>query len=76
MRTYQKGEMSLKIQMRRFGEIKFMGLGGALEASYPFYYSSRGRGSSLWFISSLRAILREFGYVDALRGCLACFKWL
>ena len=62
--------------MRRFGEIKFLGLGGALEASYPLYYSSRGRGSSLWFISSLRDILRELGCVDDLRGCLDCFKWI
>ena len=76
MRTYQKGEISPKIQMRRFEEIKFLGLGGALEASYPFYCSSRGRGSSLWFVSSLRVVLREFGCVDTLRGCLAYFKRL
>ena len=30
----------------------------------------------LWFISNLRVVLREFGCVDALRGCLACFKRL
>ena len=30
MRTYQKEEISPKIQRRRFGEIKFLILGGAL----------------------------------------------
>ena len=59
-RTYQKGGISPKIQMRRFGEIKFFRIRRCSRDLLPFYYALRGRASSYFdFNSIISAVLRE-----------------
>ena len=65
---------------KEFGKSKFLGLGSVHMTSYSFFYSPRGRDSSyFWFIFCSKGRLVVlfffpkglFGWVFALRGCLA-----
>ena len=61
----------MKIQRRRFWEIKDFGLGRLPTRATMVQEVGI---LSTWVISNLRAVLRVDCCVDALRGCLDCFK--
>ena len=51
---------------------KFLGLGGVFETSNYSTTLKKVEILSTLIYFQLKAVLREFGCVDTLRGCLAC----